>query len=390
MKRENVAYFDEVTHFIESTKFPENIMANLYYYDCNGQKQGPIDVEQLKSLAQQGVVTPETKLEDSQGRTVFAKELTKKVQGLTFLETITSETKQPESTPSEPTVQKPVTESPAAEQDFSTPSETSEPRESTAPTLEPSGTSIQDDSGRSDSLEPASTDEMPISEPTTDVTDRILSELKPILNSLNEKVESLTKEVNFWKQLVERKQADIDKLYDENRDYKDDIIGQFKKKLVLGVIEQLDVAYKQIATFENREQSEKNYTKLLRSFQEIADDFLDMLRNRLGITPFQSNHGEKFDPARHNAIRRKPTNVKSSDTTINESVRNGYVNSDGRILRPEFVEVFYYDASLSSTPSADNAVDPVIEPVEEQNITPLAMQSDTQESKADEQNTTPV
>ncbi|GHT46135.1 hypothetical protein FACS189454_06790 [Planctomycetales bacterium] len=42
-------------------------MANFFYYDANGQKQGPITQQELKSLVTQGLITPGTPLETESG-----------------------------------------------------------------------------------------------------------------------------------------------------------------------------------------------------------------------------------------------------------------------------------------------------------------------------------
>ena len=55
-------------------------MADWYFYDANGYKIGPIKGRELKQSAQQGLITPETVVEDENGRTVLAKQVT----GLTF------------------------------------------------------------------------------------------------------------------------------------------------------------------------------------------------------------------------------------------------------------------------------------------------------------------
>lgn len=53
---------------------------NWYYYDQNGEKIGPISSADLKALAAQGIITPETKVENQNGRSALAG----KVNGLTF------------------------------------------------------------------------------------------------------------------------------------------------------------------------------------------------------------------------------------------------------------------------------------------------------------------
>ena len=47
-------------------------MANWYYYDNSGQKQGPIRGRQLKNLARNGIITPRTFIETEDGRITLA------------------------------------------------------------------------------------------------------------------------------------------------------------------------------------------------------------------------------------------------------------------------------------------------------------------------------
>jgi hypothetical protein len=44
-------------------------MANFYYYDHNGRKIGPMNNAQLKALAMQGIIVPDTQLEADTGHT---------------------------------------------------------------------------------------------------------------------------------------------------------------------------------------------------------------------------------------------------------------------------------------------------------------------------------
>jgi len=57
-------------------------MAKWHYYNENGERVGPIRGRDLKQLAQQGVITPSTRVEDENGRTALAKNVT----GLPFYE----------------------------------------------------------------------------------------------------------------------------------------------------------------------------------------------------------------------------------------------------------------------------------------------------------------
>lgn len=54
-------------------------MASLYYYDTAGRKVGPISSNVLKSLAEQGVITPETVIENEQGKSAKAREISELV-----------------------------------------------------------------------------------------------------------------------------------------------------------------------------------------------------------------------------------------------------------------------------------------------------------------------
>jgi len=51
-----------------------------HYYNEGGEKIGPIRGSELKALAQQGAITPETRVEDGEGRSALARNVT----GLTF------------------------------------------------------------------------------------------------------------------------------------------------------------------------------------------------------------------------------------------------------------------------------------------------------------------
>jgi len=66
-------------------------MSNWFYYDGDGQKRGPHNGGQLKWLAKQGTITPDTIVETEDGKTAPAR----RVKGLTFIETTELETVSP-------------------------------------------------------------------------------------------------------------------------------------------------------------------------------------------------------------------------------------------------------------------------------------------------------
>jgi len=70
-------------------------MANFWYYDQHGHKQGTFSTEQIVRLAQQGVITPETIIENAEsGKTRQAR----KIEGLMFAETASHNTPLPQNT----------------------------------------------------------------------------------------------------------------------------------------------------------------------------------------------------------------------------------------------------------------------------------------------------
>ena len=77
-------------------------MDNWYYYNVSGEKIGPIPSTVLKELARQGLVTKETRIENSNGRSALAKSVAslfgaKEESALTST-TDTNKTKHPDTT----------------------------------------------------------------------------------------------------------------------------------------------------------------------------------------------------------------------------------------------------------------------------------------------------
>ena len=104
-------------------------MADWHYYNENGEKIGPIRGRELKRLAQQGAITPETRVEDEHGRTALAKNVT----GLPFYEANPFSTTSPKSEESS-SIAMPLPPTPSVEEN---PFSTSVPFAQTAQVSEP-------------------------------------------------------------------------------------------------------------------------------------------------------------------------------------------------------------------------------------------------------------
>ena len=70
-------------------------MTNWFYFNASGEKVGPITSGQLYGLVQQGTVTPEMWVENSEGHTVAARN----VKGLKFPEIVRSKSTPPAPSP---------------------------------------------------------------------------------------------------------------------------------------------------------------------------------------------------------------------------------------------------------------------------------------------------
>jgi len=149
------------------------------------------------------------------------------------------------------------------------------------------------------------------------------------------------------------KQGQIDKLYQENQSYRDDVIEKFKQQVVLAVIEQIDDAEKQIAHFDKQEETEKNYAKLLNCFRDVTVSFQDMLLERFDVSSFQCDPGTPFDPKRQRALKTSDSPEASQNKTVAATLRPGYEKNDGTVVRPEMVEVLRFNP-VGASPSANS------------------------------------
>ena len=172
------------------------------------------------------------------------------------------------------------------------------------------------------------------------------------VDDLRNQMESLRAEFSAKLKYDAKKQEQIDQLYQENREYRDDVMEKCKKNLVLAVIEQIDDAEKQIAHFQKAEFSEVNYTKLLRSFSDMALSFRDMLLERFDVESWQSQPGTPFDPSRQRSLRTTPTTDPALAKTLCASIRFGYRKENGQVIRPEMTDVYVYDASPAESAAA--------------------------------------
>lgn len=200
-----------------------------------------------------------------------------------------------------------------------------------------------------DSLNESTLGETSLDESVSDITsiDPALSDMVILLQQLAHDFEQKLK-------YDRSKQSQIDKLYDENQKYKDGFLKKFQNSLMLTVIEQIDEAMKQIMFFTCAEYSEANFQKLLRSYQDIAAGFQDMLLEKFEVVNYRCDPETPFDPRRQRALKSTPTDDFAKNKLVKQTLRLGYETAEGFILRPELVEVYVWehpkDAIVESSP----------------------------------------
>ncbi|MDR3108965.1 MAG: hypothetical protein LBU65_04655 [Planctomycetaceae bacterium] len=182
---------------------------------------------------------------------------------------------------------------------------------------------------------------------------RQLSPLTALQPELKHLADVLAEETAFNKQFHTEKQKLIDKLYDENRQYSNNIIDEFKEQLLRAIVEQLDDADDKIAAFGQKPCTPESYSALLKSFTELADDFRDVLQKQLNFTYFKDEAGAKIDLKRHKIIRSLPTTEPQKDKTIAVAKRFGYADTAGNVIQKETVDSYCYETPKTPVTPTD-------------------------------------
>ncbi len=148
-----------------------------------------------------------------------------------------------------------------------------------------------------------------------------------------------------------KQQERIDKLHEENAEYKNDLVWSMKKELIESFIAEIDDVEKRwrpskldepIPT--DPEELAKQYKKLLKYVcRELPENLRFALESR-DVFAYSSEDGVEFDPKTQRAIKTTPIDRPELNKTV-KSLRSGYksvVRGQETIIRPELVEVFKY------------------------------------------------
>lgn len=81
----------------------------------------------------------------------------------------------------------------------------------------------------------------------------------------------------------------------------------------------------------------------------LRTQLVQLLEVAAGVSVYDPQPGEKFDPTRHTGVARVPTGDAAADGTVARRLRPGFARADGSILRVAEVEVLRYTAPASTS-----------------------------------------
>ena len=159
------------------------------------------------------------------------------------------------------------------------------------------------------------------------------------LDALNKQMEKLEAEFMGKIRYDQRKDKIIDDLHREVQEYKNDLLKNLTRPIIMDIIHAIDDIGKLVENHQAKDPSELDPMKLVRQMAGIAADLEDILF-RQGVESFTS-HQPAYDPKRQKIIKTEITEDPTLDKTISKRVHNGYEWED-KVLRQEMVNVFIF------------------------------------------------
>ncbi len=164
-------------------------------------------------------------------------------------------------------------------------------------------------------------------------------EIASRLNYLSEQLENLSVEFNSKIKYDQHKEKIIDDLHREVQEYKNDLLKNLLKPLIMDIIHTIDDIAKLVNNHRLKNPSELDPMKIIKQMEDISSDLADILF-RQGVEPFNCDQSE-FNPKQQKIIKTESSQDPSQDKTISSRVLNGY-QWEGKVLRPEMVNVYIY------------------------------------------------
>ena len=166
------------------------------------------------------------------------------------------------------------------------------------------------------------------------------------LTRIEEQIHQLHTEFQGKLKYDQHKDAIIDKLHGELQGYKNDLVLKLLRPFITDVIQTMDDIARQVSHYRAREEAQLAPAKILRDLDSFGGDLEDLLF-RQGVDSFQTLE-EQFDPKQQKVVKRVITDDPEKDKTIASRVRKGF-RWEGRVIRPEMVDVYIYRPSQSQS-----------------------------------------
>lgn len=133
------------------------------------------------------------------------------------------------------------------------------------------------------------------------------------------------------------KDEQINKLHNELQFYKEDHSSRFVNQVMKAVIKVRKDMMKRVAS---QAWDEMSAAELQREYEYVLDDLTDLLEQQ-NVDPYETEHGEPFDPTRHQVQKLETTEDPSLDKCVKSSVSEGYTKG-GKVFIVERVVVYQY------------------------------------------------
>lgn len=141
------------------------------------------------------------------------------------------------------------------------------------------------------------------------------------------------------------KEKIINDLHREVQEYKNDLIKNFLRPIIMDTIHTIDDITKLVDNYDSKDSLELDPLKLVKQMKGIASDLEDILF-RQGVESFNCEQLE-FEPKQQKIIKTEITDDQSKDKTISRRVHNGY-KWEENVLRREMVDVYVYKPEFSN------------------------------------------
>jgi molecular chaperone GrpE len=165
-------------------------------------------------------------------------------------------------------------------------------------------------------------------------------ELAPELLQIKELIIALLSQFESKIKYDKHKEDIIDKLHNENQNFKNDIY----KKLLLPLVNEIIILIDDYATLfkkhcENNI-NEIDVSKLLKQFGSISEDLENLLyKNGIDVLNVE---GKQLDPSKQKVIKIILTDDPNKDKIVIEKLKKGFV-WDGKIIRMEYVSCYKFE-----------------------------------------------